>query len=223
MPHYNAFIITQVKASDISPGRSKSNPNPPESTRNLRMAALEASNLAVKLSDAMNPDGSTGPRPETLSLGGNPHRFIKNSGLTNSQHTAEENTPQFWSDRQGRICQPSELATIHLLDNCHSSTDALVTLALKSRHLSLPIYPQLLIEPDSTLHHHLGFPDEDVFGDPKHGGTVTRYLPEDEPASSWFLAMEPLRKLAEAQFQINYIRALAKYPDHAVIELDWNM
>ena len=100
MPHYSAFIITKVKASDISPGRS--NPNLPESTRNLRMAAHEASNLAVNLSDAMNPDGSTGPRPETLSLGGNQHRFIKGSGLTNSQQLS----PRQMAEEQAAARQP---------------------------------------------------------------------------------------------------------------------
>jgi hypothetical protein len=220
MPHQSTFVITTIRASAGTEER----------TEIARAAAQEAGLAAAKLAEAMKPDGSTGPRPETISTGGNQHRFIQGEDRTNRilrEAGIKTSEPfEFWSGTRGRTAEPGNGAPAEILENCWNSTWALTIMALESEFKTRPIFPQALIFPDETggwrIFHHLGHPEEDVFGDSQPGGTAAQYL-EKDPALAHHMAAYPLRELAKAQFRIEYIRALTQFPNRTVVELDWNM
>ena len=216
MAHYTAFIIT----SEITPYPSQ------PSQEQLHKAAREATNIV--LAAIQNMDEQSGTYPETLSIGCRSYRFIQGNLDTNNftfANTPHDRWPQlsmqFWSQNKGANLDRTIPDIV--LENCWSRPENLITLALDHHnHHPIQPYPQMLIEPDGTYHHHLGFPDTDVFDDPSPGGTVSLYLKGD-PASAWYKAMQPLRDIAKARFRHDYLRALAGYMGNIVIELDWNL
>ena len=203
MSHFSAFIITSFTKQDMNLN--------PELTPG--QAAREAGLAATALADAMSHADGDEPRPETLSVSGNQHRFIQGEQRTNAELFGKDNlserTPfQFWSDNKGRYADPGEVPQ-GTVDNAWNTASELVTLALKSSYGKRPIFPQALLEPDGTFTHHLTFPDTDVFGDTAPGGTAALYL--DEPASAWFSAQNPLREINQANFRADYVRKLHQW------------
>lgn len=215
MPHHSAFVITSLTLKDLEDNR--------ETT--LRQLAREAGFDAAALTSTMDHANARDPKPETLAIGGNQHRFIKGEQRTNAEcltkdQMAAESTFQFWSDSKGRHADPGD-APAQILENSWNTAAELLTLALKTGQSKRPIFPQALIEPNGALSHHLTFPETDVFGDRVTGKTAAMYL--EEPASAHFMAMNPLREIAQANFRAEYVRKLHRWKDHLVVELDWNL
>ena len=215
MPHHSAFVITSFTNAHLD--------QDPAAT--LWAAAREAGLAAAALADAMDHADNADPRPETLSVGGNQHRFIQGEQRTNLEIFGRDNLSarepfQFWSDRRGMHDDPGD-APQETVNDAWNTAATLVTLALRSRYAERPTFPQALLEPDGTFTHHLTLPDTDVFGDGAPGGAAALYL--DEPASAWFTAHDPLKEVDQANFRAQYVRKLHQWRDHIVIELDWNL
>ena len=225
MPHFTAFAVT---AAVCRPGDTPS-------LETLNGAACEAAQTAMKMAQRLCV--------ETISLGSRRYRRIQGECRTNSEifgdHLAvfgESNGSldpmdfDVYADNGFRR-DPAGVPE-YILRNNWNTTEELVRLALhnttsRSIHNGTEIFPDVFMDHRETLLDSTGFPDEDVFGDaltsPQDGPiTVSRYLPDQDRAMAHHRAMAPLRKIARAQFEADYIRALARHPGHIVVQLDWN-
>jgi hypothetical protein len=225
MTHCTAFAVTSIR-----PSRGLE----PE-TETIREAACEAAQTAISRTADLYA--------ESISIGSNRYRRIQGNHLTNREFFGETgNAPgningcppemefQVWAEN-GFKRDPAG-APEEVLRNNWNLADRLVQLALsnpgpRSEHNEREIFPDVLLTHDGTLLHATGFPDEDVFGDRYNMRetalpTASRYLENHEPSMAHHLALYPLRKLARAQFEIEYLRALVRYDGHMVVQLDWN-
>ena len=208
MSHYSAFVITTFT-----------------DPKQLRQAAAEAAQKAEAIAVHMMYLGDDAPGAESLAIAGNQFRFIQGETRTNgeifpSHELGQDRTYEYWSQASGHKLSP-DLVPDEILQNAWNTTDELVTLGLKTITGNRPIFPGVLIEPDGTISEHLAFPDADVFGDTAPGGVAAKFLLE--PSQAWFAAQQPLRDIGKAQFRADYLRKLADWPGHIVIELDWNL
>ncbi len=220
MSHQTAFIITSV-TTDF--------PNETPTTDQLRHAAREAGRIAVTAASQMDQQSGEDPAPESLAVGSRQHQFIQGNRKTNRETFGNiptswwpELTFEIWGENNGQKADAAD-APEDVISNAWNHADALIALALKSKWAQNPTYPEILITPDATVSHQLKYHDEDVFHDPSPGGTVALFLPDQDPALSWHMAKRPLAELEQANFRINYLRTLAAYPGHIVVEFDWNL
>ena len=157
------------------------------------------------------------PVPETLAVGCRQYQFIQGNHAAGPELTSE-----IWNQKSGQKANAVDAAS-EVLDNCWNLTNQLIRLALKNNYAETPTYPQLLITPEGVVMHQLKQHDHDVFGDLTPGGMVARFRGSESPAVAWEMAKRPLEELEQAKFRIQYLNALAAYPDHAVVEFDWNL
>ena len=225
MTHCTAFAVTSIS---VPRGRE------PE-TETIREAACEAAQTAISRTGDLYA--------ESISIGSSRYRLIQGNQLTNRELFGDtggafgnissylpEMEFQVWAEN-GFKKNPAG-APEEILRNNWNLADRLVRLALinpgpQSAYNEREIFPDVLITHDGTLIHATGFPDEDVFGDrynmrEKTLPTASKYLENHEPATAHHLALYPLRKLARAQFEMEYLRALVRYDGHLVVQLDWN-
>ena len=225
MPHFTAFAVTTAVCG---PGETPG-------LETLKSAACEAAETAMKMAKRLNV--------ETISLGSRRYRLIQGECRTNSEMfggqlavlgtfngSLDPMDFEVYADNGFRK-DPAGVPE-GILRNNWNTTEELVRLALhnttsRSTQNRREIFPDVFMDHRGTLLDSTGFPDEDVFGDTltrdQDGPiTVSRYLPDQDRAMAHHMAMAPLRKIARAQFEADYIRALASDPGRLVIQLDWN-
>ena len=229
--HTTAFIITSVRLGDRDADPTD---------EQLRQAAREA--IVTAKQAQTSPDGTD---YESFSLGCRQFRFIQGEHRTNSQLFAPAPTNQ-WPETthqvMSQIHEPDlsdegiDAIPMDVLRNSWNTAHRLVGLALENSGARREhpdqrtiIYPQILLSPDGIVGQCITFPGENVFGETDQDLVNRRavkamdYTNAREPGGAYFLAQYPLRRLAQAQFECDYIRAMAEYDDHIVLEADWNM
>ena len=234
--HKTAFIITNVRLN--SPDES-----PTESQ--LRKAASQAILTAWKAQTYHVETNFEG-----FSIGNRQHRFIKGEFRTNSKqfrNLVHQNWPELsyhvMSEGKGPVSIDSEYEyaaardmPMDILDNSWNTGYNLVSLALENRashgtqHSQHGlIYPDVLLNTGGIVSHSLGYPTLNIFGetDEEYSAGESRrahhYLPHLDPAQAHFSAMSPINRILRATFEADYVREMAKYDDHIVLEADWNM
>ena len=230
--HRTAFIITSEQFT---------NSTQPPSEEQLRRAAREAIVIAKK---AQTGD-ENGTDYESFGIGCRQNRFIQGEFRTNSVqfgHPPDHQWPETIHEVMSQIHEPDlsdeGIAAIPLdvLRNCWNLSQNLVTLALENRaafgtgHPERGlIYPDILLTPEGIAGEAMTFPNQDVFGntdDELVEGkdlTATQYLDNRHRGSAYFGAQYPVIELTKAAFRCDYIRKMAQYHDHIVLEADWNM
>lgn len=154
-------------------------------------------------------------------------RFIRGQTRTNREFFGD--TPprewpemefQVYSEARGQIADAGDTPE-DILRNCWNTAGRLVTLALATQNEERPLFPSVLITPEGKARHELQYPTRDVLGFDAPGG-ASRFITDTDPATAHHLAKLPLIKVYQAQFRTDYLRTIARYPDHIVIELDCN-
>lgn len=218
MGHATIFAITSLTTEDLENDRQAT----------LSKMANEAGANAAAMAVAMNLQHPVQVhKTADLSIG-NWGKKIKREELTPEQKKSGGRF-LFWSCWRGLVADPAD-APAGVLDICWNTASELVTLALnpgqvKSQRpphawVTRNVFPMALIEPDGTFFQCVTSPDIDVFGETADGETASLYL-NTSNARSW--AKDPMAKIEEANFQAEYIRKLHQWPDHLVVEFDWNM
>ena len=219
MAHYTAFVISNVQLL----------PEQTPSIQQLREAARHVGDAAI-----------VAPLyKESLSVGGHSYRFIQGEYSNNKEmfgYLPYQEWPEmdhcFYSDRSGRVAN-AEDAPPEILQNSWNVTDTLVKTAVEScmrqtfNNPHRSVFPRVIVTPEGSVCHDTDFPDRDVFGEfaeiwAPEQPVAKRYFPHQDAYSAHFTATYPLMRLATAKFQVDYIRTLAKYPRHLVIQMDWN-
>ena len=122
-----------------------------------------------------------------------------------------------------------------VLRNSWNTGHRLVSLAIENPEARpeypgarVTIFPDILLDPNGIVGHCVTYPDDNVFGD-KHQDLVEGNAIKATAYSNraigfaFHLAQQPLRALAKAKFECEYIRHLTKFGNHIVLEADWNM
>ena len=109
-----------------------------------------------------------------------------------------------------------------LMANNASTTDNLVQLMLETpKAYEQEPLPTMVVAPDRVVTANQQTV-QDVFGETIYETdrpTVARYL-DDDPGYAQYLAAEPMRQLAEAQFRCEFFRVLAKYPGRVIVQIE---
>ena len=223
--HTTAFIITDVQLPD---GHREPD------DQMLYQAAHQAISYA-KLGNRTSPETEF----DTFSIGSRQRQYIQGEFRTNLEQFGSREYGA-WPQLSTQVMsqqQPEPIAANHIpidiLRNCWNTTDRLIALALENpaahglvHHDHGLIYPDVLVTMNGVSAHSVSFPDHsDVFDlSPSDGDTdAKRYLPGQDAATAHHLACGPIRRLARAQFHIQYLNALRAQRHHIVIEADWNL
>lgn len=222
--HYIAFAITSV-AAPAKPGPFTDPPVPA-----IQEAVAEAIKLAI--AELQRHPQDQYPYPESLDVGCyGAYAYIQGRRPTDYRpDNPDLQSWGFWSQHHGRKHQPQELLPPVMLRHWNRS-DQLARLALTpppgTRYRDWePVVPELVIfhDRDSLIipWQYLDVFEEDLDAT-NRPNRAAQVLGMTDHSRAYHLAKNPMDDLNRAQHRVNYVRAVAEYPDRIAIQLDWNL